>query len=142
MADISWETDGQKESHTITGGLDWISNWHDVERHMVELAKAWVDGQATRHLNRSELKSAGPGEPEARTGERSRWPDCCTKEISSRLTVPRRTIWILRLISAGSTMADRRKLSTDKLFKSNDKAETFGLKMGRAWADGHMLDKR
>jgi hypothetical protein len=44
VADISWEADGQRESHTITGGLDWISNWQDVERHMVELAKAWVDG--------------------------------------------------------------------------------------------------
>jgi hypothetical protein len=34
------------------------------------------------------------------------------------------------------------KLLTKKLFKSNEKAETFGFKMGRAWADGHMLDKR
>ena len=34
------------------------------------------------------------------------------------------------------------KLLTDKLFKSNEKAETFGFKMGKAWADGHMLDNR
>jgi len=34
------------------------------------------------------------------------------------------------------------KLLTDKLFKSNEKAETFGFSMGRAWADGHMLDNR
>jgi len=33
VADISWEADGQRESHTITGGLDWVSNWQDVERH-------------------------------------------------------------------------------------------------------------
>ena len=69
VADISWETDGQKESHTITGGLDWISNWHDVERHMVELAKAWVDGLATRHnlIDRRAL-NRGAGEPKARSG--------------------------------------------------------------------------
>jgi hypothetical protein len=34
------------------------------------------------------------------------------------------------------------KLLTDKLFKSNEKAETFGFQMGKAWADEHMLDKR
>jgi hypothetical protein len=27
------------------------------------------------------------------------------------------------------------KLLTGKLFKSNEKAETFGFKMGKAWAD-------
>jgi hypothetical protein len=70
VADISWETDGQRKSHTITGGLDWISNWQDVERHMVELAKAWVDGLATRHnlIDRRAL-NRGAGEPKARTGE-------------------------------------------------------------------------
>ena len=34
------------------------------------------------------------------------------------------------------------KLLTGKLFKSNEKAETFGFKMGRAWADEHLLDNR
>lgn len=70
VADISWETDGQRKSHTITGGLDWINNWQDVERHMVELAKAWVDGLATRHnpIDRRAL-NRGAGEPKARTGE-------------------------------------------------------------------------
>jgi hypothetical protein len=27
------------------------------------------------------------------------------------------------------------KLLTDKLFKSNEKAETFGFQMGKTWAD-------
>ena len=27
------------------------------------------------------------------------------------------------------------KLLTDKFFKSNEKAETFGFQMGKAWAD-------
>jgi hypothetical protein len=44
VAEITWGTDGQRESHTISGSIDWISNWQDIERHMVELAKAWVDG--------------------------------------------------------------------------------------------------
>ena len=34
------------------------------------------------------------------------------------------------------------KLLTGKLFKNNEKAETFGFKMGRAWADQHLLDNR
>ena len=34
------------------------------------------------------------------------------------------------------------KLLTDKVFKNNEKAETFGLQMGKAWADEHMLDNR
>jgi hypothetical protein len=33
------------------------------------------------------------------------------------------------------------KFLTNKLFKSNEKAETFGFQMGKAWADEHMLDK-
>jgi hypothetical protein len=144
VADISWETDGQKESHTITGGLDWISNWHDVERHMVELAKAWVDGQATRHLNRSELKRRA-----RRTGSPNRGEVAMARLlykgnlITVDCTQKNRGLWsptvdIRWKYDGGSDV----KLSTDKLFKSNDKAETFGLKMGRAWADGHMLDKR
>ena len=44
VADITWGTDGQRESHTITGAIDWTRNWQDVERDMVELAKVWVDG--------------------------------------------------------------------------------------------------
>ena len=31
------------------------------------------------------------------------------------------------------------KLLTDKLFKSNEKAQTFGFKMGRLWTDAHKL---
>jgi hypothetical protein len=44
MADISWETDGQRKSHTTTGGIDWFNNWQDAEKHTIELAKAWIDG--------------------------------------------------------------------------------------------------
>ena len=46
----------------------------------------------------------------------------------------------LQLISVDS--ASDVKLLTGKLFKSNEKAETFGFKMGRAWADEHLLDNR
>ena len=43
VADISWETDGERESHTITGGVDWVNNWQDAEGHMIKLAKEWID---------------------------------------------------------------------------------------------------
>jgi hypothetical protein len=44
MADISWETDGQSESHTITDG-DWFNTWEDSEGQMMKLAKAWIDAR-------------------------------------------------------------------------------------------------
>jgi hypothetical protein len=44
VADISWETDGQRQSHTTTGGVDWFNNWQDAEKYTIELAKAWIDG--------------------------------------------------------------------------------------------------
>ena len=31
MVDISWDTDGQRKSHTITDG-DWFNTWQDSER--------------------------------------------------------------------------------------------------------------
>jgi hypothetical protein len=43
MADISWGTDGQRESHTITGSLHPFKNWQDAEAFMIEMAKSWID---------------------------------------------------------------------------------------------------
>jgi hypothetical protein len=43
MVDVRWETDGQRESHTITGPLNRFGNWQDAERFMTEKAKAWID---------------------------------------------------------------------------------------------------
>ena len=43
MVDVRWETDGQRESHTITGPLTRFENWQDAERFMTEMAKAWID---------------------------------------------------------------------------------------------------
>ena len=43
MVDVSWGTDGRRESHTITGPLLQFANWQDAERLMTEMAKAWID---------------------------------------------------------------------------------------------------
>jgi hypothetical protein len=43
VADIRWGTDGQRESHTITGPLGRFKNWQDAESFMAEMAKAWID---------------------------------------------------------------------------------------------------
>jgi hypothetical protein len=43
MVDVSWGTDGQRESRTITGPPDRFENWQDAERFMTEMAKAWID---------------------------------------------------------------------------------------------------
>jgi hypothetical protein len=43
MVDVRWETDGQRESHTITGPLNRFENWQHAERFMTEMAKAWID---------------------------------------------------------------------------------------------------
>lgn len=43
MVDVSWETDGLRESHTIPGPLLQFENWQDAERYMTEMAKAWID---------------------------------------------------------------------------------------------------
>ena len=42
IADISWETDGQRESHTIIGPLYNFESWRETEKHMIDLAKAWI----------------------------------------------------------------------------------------------------
>ena len=49
MVDISWDTDGQRKSHTITDG-DWFNTWQDSERQMIKLAKAWIDSRVTNYL--------------------------------------------------------------------------------------------
>jgi hypothetical protein len=46
MADISWETDGQRESHTIPGSLHPFKNWQDAEALMTGMAKAWIDNHS------------------------------------------------------------------------------------------------
>ena len=43
MVDVRWETDGQRESHTITGPLNRFGNWQAAERFMTEMAKTWID---------------------------------------------------------------------------------------------------
>jgi hypothetical protein len=43
IVDISWETDGQRGSHTMNGPLYHFDNWLDAERHTTELAKAWIE---------------------------------------------------------------------------------------------------
>lgn len=43
IADISWEADGQRGSHTTIGPLQNFENWREAENHMIDLAKAWID---------------------------------------------------------------------------------------------------
>jgi len=43
MVDVSWGTDGLRESHRITGPLVQFENWQDAEKFMTEMAKAWID---------------------------------------------------------------------------------------------------
>ena len=43
IADISWEADGQRGSHTIIGSLYNFESWRETEKHMIGLAKAWID---------------------------------------------------------------------------------------------------
>ena len=43
MVDVSWGTDGLRESHTITGPLVQFENWQAAETFMTEMAKAWID---------------------------------------------------------------------------------------------------
>jgi hypothetical protein len=40
------ETDGDRGSHKITSPPTDFYNWSDAETHMLELAKAWIDGRA------------------------------------------------------------------------------------------------
>jgi hypothetical protein len=46
IADISWGTDGDRGSHTITSPPTKFNNWPDAETHMLDLAKAWIDDRA------------------------------------------------------------------------------------------------
>ena len=43
MVDVSWGTNGLRESHTITGPLVQFKNWQDAESFMTEMAKEWID---------------------------------------------------------------------------------------------------
>jgi hypothetical protein len=43
MVDVSWGTDGLRESHTITSPLVQFEKWQDAEIFMTEMAKAWID---------------------------------------------------------------------------------------------------
>ena len=43
MTDISWETDGHRRSHTLTGPPYRYKNWQDAKDRMLEMAKAWID---------------------------------------------------------------------------------------------------
>jgi hypothetical protein len=43
MADISWGSNRQRASHTVTGPVDPFENWPAAERCMTEMAKAWID---------------------------------------------------------------------------------------------------
>jgi len=45
-ADITWGTDGDRGSHTITSPPTHLNNWPDAKTHMSDLAKAWVDDRA------------------------------------------------------------------------------------------------
>ena len=42
VADISWEADGQRGSHTIIGPLHNFDSWRETEKHMIGLAEAWI----------------------------------------------------------------------------------------------------
>ena len=46
MADISWETDGDRRSSTLTGPPDRYRNWQDAKAYILEMAKAWIDSQS------------------------------------------------------------------------------------------------
>jgi hypothetical protein len=46
VADITWETDADRRSHTLTSLPAPFKNWPDAEKYMLELAKAWIDGGA------------------------------------------------------------------------------------------------
>jgi hypothetical protein len=43
IADISWETDGQRGSHTIIGPRYNFDSWREAEKHVTDLAQAWID---------------------------------------------------------------------------------------------------
>jgi hypothetical protein len=46
IANVSWRTDGDPGSHTITSPPTYFNNWPDAETHMSDLAKAWIDDHA------------------------------------------------------------------------------------------------
>ena len=42
-AEITWKSDGARQSHTIGGLADRFKNSDDAERFVINLAKAWID---------------------------------------------------------------------------------------------------
>ena len=42
-AEITWSRDGQRHSHTIGGLTDRFKTSEDAEKHIIHLAKAWID---------------------------------------------------------------------------------------------------
>jgi hypothetical protein len=43
IADISWEADGRRGSHTIIGPFHHFDSWRETEKHMIGLAEAWIN---------------------------------------------------------------------------------------------------
>ena len=43
IADISWGADEQRGSHAIDSPLYNFDSWREAERHMIDIAKAWID---------------------------------------------------------------------------------------------------
>ena len=46
MADISWETNGDRRSYTLSGPPDRYKNWQDAKACILEMAKEWIDSQS------------------------------------------------------------------------------------------------
>jgi hypothetical protein len=42
-AEISWKSDDQRHSYSISGVLDRFKSSEDAERFVIHLAKAWID---------------------------------------------------------------------------------------------------
>jgi hypothetical protein len=45
-AEISWKQEGQRHSHTIGGLADRFKTAEEAERFVINLAKAWIDGNS------------------------------------------------------------------------------------------------
>jgi hypothetical protein len=42
-AEISWKSDGQRHSYSISGVPDRFKSSEDAERFVIHLAKSWID---------------------------------------------------------------------------------------------------
>lgn len=45
-AEISWKSDGERHSHTIGGLSDRFKTSEEAETFVINLAKAWIDGNS------------------------------------------------------------------------------------------------